>query len=135
MSLTTAALVIQTQPTEGVGGTEANLQGGSDDAVESMCLIMRQIFDDFCTSVDKSFISVYGLHLFHLSTSHPSGQAGFPVYKYVPYGPVDEVMPYLSRRAQENRGFMRGAQKERELLWKELRRRLVSGELLHRPVY
>ena len=48
------------------------------------------------------------------------GAKGYNVYKYVPYGPVHEVIPYLLRRAQENSDVMSFAQYERELCWKEL---------------
>lgn len=50
-------------------------------------------------------------------------QEGFCVYKYLPYGPVKEVMPYLLRRLEENSDIMGAVGKQRLLIWTELKRR------------
>lgn len=58
--------------------------------------------------------------------SYTLGHERYRVFKYVPYGPIHEVLPYLIRRAQENSGLMSGATKELKLLRKELLRRVKS---------
>eukprot|EP01026_Neomeris_dumetosa_P074552 TRINITY_DN7761_c0_g1_i4.p2 TRINITY_DN7761_c0_g1~~TRINITY_DN7761_c0_g1_i4.p2 ORF type:complete len:289 (+),score=33.69 TRINITY_DN7761_c0_g1_i4:1208-2074(+) len=54
------------------------------------------------------------------------GRNGYRAYKYVTFGPVEEVMPYLVRRAQENSGMMAGAKFELNMISNELWRRNIS---------
>ena len=62
----------------------------------------------------------------HVSLS--LGAVGYPVFKYVPYGPVLEVVPYLIRRAQENSSLLAGGvAKEIRLLQSEITRRASRG--------
>ncbi|MES2567528.1 MAG: proline dehydrogenase family protein [Bacteroidota bacterium] len=49
--------------------------------------------------------------------------AGYNVAKYVPYGPVKEVLPYLIRRAQENTSVKGQTGRELSLIIKEKQRR------------
>src|SRR5688572_28888171 len=49
--------------------------------------------------------------------------AGYNVAKYVPYGPVRSVMPYLFRRAEENTSVAGQSSRELTLIQKELKRR------------
>jgi len=49
--------------------------------------------------------------------------AGYNVTKYVPFGPVKDVVPYLMRRAQENTSVGGMSSRELMLIRKELKRR------------
>jgi len=49
--------------------------------------------------------------------------AGYNVAKYVPYGPIKAVMPYLFRRAQENTAIAGQMSRELTLIVKEKKRR------------
>ena len=54
--------------------------------------------------------------------------AGKPVFKYVPYGPMQEVMPYLLRRAIENSALMGSVhvKNERDMVKRELTKRFFK---------
>jgi proline dehydrogenase len=48
---------------------------------------------------------------------------GYNIAKYVPYGKVSELLPYLTRRAQENSSVLGQTSRELSLLTSEMRRR------------
>lgn len=50
-------------------------------------------------------------------------KVGYNVAKYVPYGPVESVMPYLLRRAAENTSVAGQSSRELSMIRKELNRR------------
>lgn len=54
---------------------------------------------------------------------------GYNVAKYLPYGPVKDVVPYLTRRARENTSVKGQTGRELGLIKAELKRRKNSGEV------
>ena len=76
-------------------------------------------------NIDKSDKRVYFAQLLGMSDhiSYNLSHAGYNVAKYVPYGPVKEVMPYLLRRADENTSVAGQTSRELSLIMKEKKRR------------
>lgn len=66
------------------------------------------------------FAQLYGMSD---NISFNLAKLGYNVVKYVPYGPVRSVMPYLLRRAQENTSVAGQSSRELTLIRKELKRR------------
>jgi len=66
------------------------------------------------------FAQLYGMGD-HISFN--LAKAGYNVVKYVPYGPIESVVPYLMRRAEENTSIAGQSSREFLLIKKELKRR------------
>jgi proline dehydrogenase len=66
------------------------------------------------------FAQLYGMSD---NISYNLARAGYNVAKYVPYGPVRSVMPYLFRRAEENTSIAGQSSREFRLIEKEMQRR------------
>ncbi|OBZ86269.1 Proline dehydrogenase 1, mitochondrial [Choanephora cucurbitarum] len=65
--------------------------------------------------------------------SYTLGRHGYAIYKYLPYGMINEVIPYLLRRAQENSSVLGGVAVERQLMWQEVKDRLTGRETAVSP--
>jgi proline dehydrogenase len=70
------------------------------------------------------FSQLYGM-ADHISFNLAS--KGYQVVKYVPYGPVKDVIPYLIRRAEENTSVSGQTPRELKLIKEELQRRRLKA--------
>jgi proline dehydrogenase len=75
--------------------------------------------------INKNDQGIYFSQLLGMSDhiSFNLADRGYNVAKYVPYGPVKAVIPYLTRRAQENTSIAGQMGRELQLIIKEMRRR------------
>ncbi len=88
---------------------------------EYSCKKAMEFIDTFGLKPESVYFSqLYGMCDF---VSFNMANAGYTVLKYLPYGPKDEVIPYLLRRAQENSSVEGQSSREVELLKKEIKRR------------
>ena len=89
---------------------------------ESNYLLTELMEKHYLKKDDKRvyFAQLYGMSD-HISFN--LAHTGYNVVKYVPYGPVETVMPYLFRRAEENTSIAGQSSRELELIKKELKNR------------
>ncbi|MBF9252107.1 proline dehydrogenase family protein [Pontibacter sp. 172403-2] len=90
---------------------------------EASCSLLMELMQEHHIAPDDE--RVYFAQLYGMSDnlSYNLAKAGYNVAKYVPYGPVDAVMPYLLRRANENTAIAGQSSRELVLIQKEIARR------------
>lgn len=92
---------------------------------EQSCRLLTTLLAE--KNIDLKHPHVYFSQLLGMSDnlSFNLAHAGFNVAKYVPYGPVEAVLPYLFRRAEENTAIAGQMSRELSLIVKERKRRGV----------
>ncbi|TZF83742.1 proline dehydrogenase [Pedobacter sp. BS3] len=90
---------------------------------EENCMLLTRLMD--LQRINKQHPHVYFAQLLGMADhiSFNLAHAGYRVAKYMPYGPVKAVLPYLFRRAEENTSVTGHAKRELSLLSAELKRR------------
>jgi proline dehydrogenase len=90
---------------------------------EKSALALVDLMEKF--GIPKNDKRIYFAQLLGMSDhiSYNLSNEGFNVAKYVPYGPVKEVIPYLLRRANENTSVAGQTSRELGLIIKEKERR------------
>ncbi|MBS7565300.1 proline dehydrogenase family protein [Mucilaginibacter sp. Bleaf8] len=92
---------------------------------ENSCQLLADLLNQL--NIPHNHPHVYFSQLLGMSDnlSFNLANAGYNVVKYVPYGPVKAVLPYLFRRAQENTAIAGQMSRELSLILKEKKRRKI----------
>lgn len=101
-------------------GQIAIVNGSHNESSNYLMAELMEKSDIVPENPNTYFAQLYGMsdHI-----SYNLSNAGYNVAKYVPYGPVKAVMPYLFRRASENTSIAGQSSREYNLIKAELRRR------------
>ena len=94
---------------------------------EQSTLLMAELMEDHGLARDDRRVWYAQLLGMSDNISFNMAAAGYNVAKYVPYGPVREVLPYLIRRANENTSARGQTGRELGLIAAERRRRTKEG--------
>lgn len=98
---------------------------------EKSCLTLINLMKSYNLKFNDS--KIYFSQLFGMSDniSFNLAKENYNVVKYIPYGPVNEVMPYLLRRAEENSSIKGQQGRELQLVTKEIKRRKITKQKHH----
>lgn len=90
---------------------------------EASCLMANEIMMKQGLQSNNNHVFFSQLYGMSDNITFNLADAGYHVSKYLPYGPVKDVIPYLMRRAQENTSVAGQTGRELGLIRKEMKRR------------
>ena len=101
-------------------GLEVMVASHNKESIERAVHLMQKLGIQCEDNPSVHFAQLYGMCD---NLTFTLGKANFNAFKYLPYGSVGEVIPYLLRRAEENGAVLDKTGVEIDLLIDELKRR------------
>ena len=99
---------------------------------EASTLLLASLIDT--AELPRNYRGIFFSQLYGMSDhlTYNLAEMGYNVAKYVPYGEVKTMMPYLFRRAEENSSVKGQTSRELMMIHKEIRRRKQDDSLIRK---
>jgi len=99
---------------------------------EKSCQLAIQLMEEKQIAPDHPHVYFSQLYGMSDHISFNLARHGYRVCKYLPYGPLEDVIPYLMRRAQENTSVAGQTSRELRLIQQEItRRKMLHQQGVH----